>query len=315
MLARHTGLTCHRHQIQTLKFCVQVFSGSMSEDDGVSMSFMMCRIHQTESNAMCSSLAAACLKTMVSPCFQAHAAARLALAAPGDPQAWGAWGVSRGVWAGGVRRLAARRWHWSAAWKICTKVRTCANCAAGGAGGSSACSRDAFQKMLSSAKAQVYHNTYIAGRVRPFCQRRWRAAHTRCCHIFMYSLHAGRTRKLKITRRLIDGQTGQQVPTQEVLTIDIKPGWKDGTKITFKNQGDEVARGQPAGDVTFVVKETSHSRFTRDGNDLVYQIRISLKDALVGGSMNITHLDGSTMPISWSQPLQPGSYITIPCAP
>ena len=31
---------------------------------------------------------------------------------------------------------------------------------------------------------------------------------------------------------------------QEVLTINVQPGWKDGTRITFASKGDELP-GQP----------------------------------------------------------------------
>ena len=58
------------------------------------------------------------------------------------------------------------------------------------------------------------------------------------------------------------------LPVEEILTIDIKPGWKKGTKITFPEKGNE----QPnviASDLVFVIDEKPHPVFTRDGNDLV----------------------------------------------
>lgn len=35
----------------------------------------------------------------------------------------------------------------------------------------------------------------------------------------------------------------------ETLTIDVKPGWKKGTKITFPEKGDEV--GQRSIEINF----------------------------------------------------------------
>ena len=32
---------------------------------------------------------------------------------------------------------------------------------------------------------------------------------------------------------------------QDVITINVQPGWKDGTRITFAGKGDELP-GQPA---------------------------------------------------------------------
>jgi DnaJ homolog subfamily B member 4 len=118
---------------------------------------------------------------------------------------------------------------------------------------------------------------------------------------------------MKVGRKLVDGQSGQPVQVQEVLTIDVKPGWKDGTKVTFAGKGNETQPGQPAGDLVFIIKEQHHTRFVRQGNDLVYTYKIRLRDALCGGSVNVQHLDGSQVPVSFDGPLHPGSVMTVRC--
>ncbi|BBG94169.1 DNAJ heat shock family protein [Prunus dulcis] len=55
---------------------------------------------------------------------------------------------------------------------------------------------------------------------------------------------------------------------EEILKIDIKPGWKKGTKITFPDKGNQEPGVSPA-DLIFVVDEKPHGVFKRDGNDLV----------------------------------------------
>ena len=62
---------------------------------------------------------------------------------------------------------------------------------------------------------------------------------------------------------------GQQ--ESEILEINIKPGWKRGTKITFPNKGDAHGGVTPA-DIVFTVDEKPHPHFRRDGNDLIYQV-------------------------------------------
>lgn len=86
---------------------------------------------------------------------------------------------------------------------------------------------------------------------------------------------------------------------QEILTIDIQPGWKKGTKITFAEKGNE----QPnviAADIVFIVDEKPHNVFTRDGNDLVVTQKISLTEdeALTGFTFQLTTLDGRCLPIA-----------------
>lgn len=48
----------------------------------------------------------------------------------------------------------------------------------------------------------------------------------------------GCTKKMKISRRVVqpDGTTKKE---DKVLTINVKPGWKAGTKITFQKEGDQ----------------------------------------------------------------------------
>lgn len=49
----------------------------------------------------------------------------------------------------------------------------------------------------------------------------------------------------------------------QVLEINVKPGWKEGTKITFEGKGNETRGGGPTPDLVFVVREAPHPRFTR----------------------------------------------------
>jgi long-subunit acyl-CoA synthetase (AMP-forming) len=63
--------------------------------------------------------------------------------------------------------------------------------------------------------------------------------------------------------------------------INIKPGWKKGTKVTFACEGDEGLNLVPA-DICFVLEEAPHDKFEREANDLVYTAHIPLADALTG---------------------------------
>ena len=44
---------------------------------------------------------------------------------------------------------------------------------------------------------------------------------------------------MKISRRVI-ADDGTAKKEEKVLTINVKPGWKSGTKITFQREGDQV---------------------------------------------------------------------------
>ena len=116
-------------------------------------------------------------------------------------------------------------------------------------------------------------------------------------------LYTGTTKKLKIGRKLANGQT-----EQKVITIDVKPGWKKGTKVRFAGSGNEVSPGN-AQDLVFIVDERPNARFTRNGDDLRMILPLKLADALdppTPGSpesrRKITTLDGRTIDVPLPSP-------------
>mmetsp|Transcript_2396 Transcript_2396/g.6680 ORF Transcript_2396/g.6680 Transcript_2396/m.6680 type:complete len:218 (+) Transcript_2396:3-656(+) len=121
-------------------------------------------------------------------------------------------------------------------------------------------------------------------------------------HSFPCSLedyYRGATKKCKITRQV----RGQQV--QEVLEFPVKAGWKKGTKLTFEGKGHEIDAGLP-GDVVLVLDEKPHPTFKREGNDLVVQQRVPLKQALCGFATTLTHLDGRQLRVEVKEVVSDG---------
>ncbi|KAH7864967.1 hypothetical protein Vadar_000450 [Vaccinium darrowii] len=108
-------------------------------------------------------------------------------------------------------------------------------------------------------------------------------------------LYKGTSKKMKISREVNDS-SGRPTTVEEILTIEIKPGWKKGTKITFPEKGNEQ-RGVIPSDLVFIIDEKPHSVFKRDGNDLVITQKISLVEALTGYTAQITALDGRTLTV------------------
>ncbi|KAH9281819.1 DnaJ -like protein subfamily B member 4 [Echinococcus granulosus] len=102
----------------------------------------------------------------------------------------------------------------------------------------------------------------------------------------------GTTKKMRITRRRMDGGT-----EEKVLTIDVRKGWKAGTRITFPREGDERPNTIPA-DIIFTVKDRSHKYFKRDGADVRYTAKIGLRDALCGCQIQVPTIDGRKVPLT-----------------
>lgn len=101
------------------------------------------------------------------------------------------------------------------------------------------------------------------------------------------------------------------MPVEEILAIDIKPGWKKGTKLTFPEKGSEQP-GMTASDLVFIIDEKPHGTFTREGNDLVVTQKVSLAEALAGCTVHLTTLDGRNLTIPINNVIHPKYEEVIP---
>ncbi|MCO5596020.1 hypothetical protein L7F22_050074 [Adiantum nelumboides] len=116
-------------------------------------------------------------------------------------------------------------------------------------------------------------------------------------------LFNGAVRKMKISRNVL-GVGGKATTTEEFLTINIKPGWKRGTKITFPEKGNEQPGVVPA-DLIFVIDEKPHDVFKRDGNDLIMSRDISLAEALGGSTVSVSLLNGRILNVPLTEIIYP----------
>jgi len=81
------------------------------------------------------------------------------------------------------------------------------------------------------------------------------------------------------------------IEEKKILTVEIDRGTKDGKRIVFRGESNEMP-GCQTGDVVFVVKEKEHKLFKRDGVHLYMEKNIPLVNALTGFQFVVTHLDG-----------------------
>lgn len=111
-------------------------------------------------------------------------------------------------------------------------------------------------------------------------------------------LDYGITKKMKISR-IVFKKNGQRQKEDNVYHIDVRPGWKEGTKITYECVGDihEGSNREPA-DIVFTIKEKPHSDFKRDGNDLVTNIKLTFEESLLGFKKVIKTLRGEKLKIT-----------------
>ncbi|XP_078401353.1 dnaJ homolog subfamily B member 13 isoform X2 [Cetorhinus maximus] len=62
-------------------------------------------------------------------------------------------------------------------------------------------------------------------------------------HLSLEDLYHGCLKKIKISRRIMNEDGHTSSIKDKILTIQVKQGWKPGTKITFPNEGDQALTG------------------------------------------------------------------------
>ena len=123
-------------------------------------------------------------------------------------------------------------------------------------------------------------------------------------------LFTGCLKKFKIKSKIFINMNETAIK-EKILEFDVKQGWKDGTKITFEQTGDQLHPTIPQNDIEFIIETLPHPVFQRNGDDLTYKACISLKQALCGGYIEIQHLDGIKRKIPLKGITTPNTMRTI----
>ncbi len=100
------------------------------------------------------------------------------------------------------------------------------------------------------------------------------------------------------------------VPEKKELRVEIEKGMKDNQQIVFDRESEQHPDYTP-GDVIITLKQERHARFTRVGNNLYYDCPITLKEALLGYTQRVKHLDHHYTEITTSEVAQPFSVKVI----
>ena len=79
---------------------------------------------------------------------------------------------------------------------------------------------------------------------------------------------------------------------EAVLQVDIPAGVATGNYITLRGEGDAGAKGGPKGDVYVFIEEEEDDLFERHGDDVLYELAISIPQAVLGGEVDIPTLRG-----------------------
>eukprot|EP00048_Salpingoeca_helianthica_P021562 m.13069 g.13069 ORF g.13069 m.13069 type:complete len:358 (-) comp6119_c0_seq1:290-1363(-) len=94
------------------------------------------------------------------------------------------------------------------------------------------------------------------------------------------------------------------------MELEIEPGTPDGFELVFPGEGEPHMDGDH-GDLKIRIRTEAHARFHRVGDALYTNMTITLRDALLGFSSSITHLDGHTVPVVRTGVTSPGTRLVL----
>jgi molecular chaperone DnaJ len=82
------------------------------------------------------------------------------------------------------------------------------------------------------------------------------------------------------------------VQAEEVIPLSIPAGLSQGMQLSVAGKGNAARRGGVNGDLIVMIDEEPHDELIRQGKDLIYNLFISVPDAVLGTSVEVPTIDG-----------------------
>lgn len=101
-----------------------------------------------------------------------------------------------------------------------------------------------------------------------------------------------------------------RVRSRRTVSIDIPAGVETGLRLQLPGSGEVGQAGGPNGDLYIEVTVENHEAFSRDGDDLLATLDVSMPDAILGTTTTIESLDGP-VELELRPGVQSGDVLTI----
>ncbi|MFA6276128.1 MAG: molecular chaperone DnaJ [Pedobacter sp.] len=79
---------------------------------------------------------------------------------------------------------------------------------------------------------------------------------------------------------------------EETITINIPAGVSEGMQLSMAGKGNAAPHGGVPGDLIILIEELPHDTLKREGNNIVYDLHVSIVDAALGYSAEVPTIDG-----------------------
>ncbi len=102
-----------------------------------------------------------------------------------------------------------------------------------------------------------------------------------------------------------------KVKKQVKINISIPAGINDNQELVLKNEGEPGIKGGPNGDVHVTVHIKRHSIYSRDGDNVICEIPITITQATLGADLDVPMVDGTKEKYRIPEGTQTGSRFVI----
>jgi len=82
------------------------------------------------------------------------------------------------------------------------------------------------------------------------------------------------------------------VTRSEMVDFRIKAGTRDGQRIRLQGKGNAGVSGGPPGDLFLIVRTGTHPVFTRQGDDILITVPVTVAEASLGAKVDVPTIDG-----------------------
>jgi molecular chaperone DnaJ len=100
------------------------------------------------------------------------------------------------------------------------------------------------------------------------------------------------------------------IQKEDIIKINIPAGVGKGMQMTVSGKGNAPRRGGENGDLLVVIDEEEHPELIREGNDLIYNLFISIPDAVLGTHVEVPTVDNNVK-IKIEPGTQPGKILRL----
>jgi molecular chaperone DnaJ len=95
-----------------------------------------------------------------------------------------------------------------------------------------------------------------------------------------------------ITNKCSNCKGDGRVYGEETVTMDIPAGVQEGMQLNMQGKGNAGERGGMPGDLIILIEEEAHEQLQREGLNVVFDLHISIPDAIFGSSIEVPTIDG-----------------------